>query len=266
MTNPRQTAAVEAELRAEIIRLNKVVQALMNRAERSTSLQSSDFNQFQTAVLLQELVRQRTQELEAALIENKKVNQALREAEQKFHSVLDQSLVGITMTIDNRFHYANPKFAEILGYSVDEILGLGPLDIAPESDRAFIGEVTHRGLAGAFKQITYSVNAIRKDGATITVEISGNEPVNIGGKPALIAVWVDITERLRIQREVQALQEQLQDQAIHDPLTGLYNRLFLNESLEREFALAQRHGYAISAVMTDLCRESPPTAGDFRSN
>lgn len=55
--------------RAEILRLRKVVKALMNRSERSTSLQDSDFNLFETAVMLEEQVRQRTEEVEAALQE-----------------------------------------------------------------------------------------------------------------------------------------------------------------------------------------------------
>lgn len=239
-------------LLVEMARLNKIIQALMNRAERSTSLHSSDFNRFQTALMLEELVQQRTQALEAALHENEKITRALREAEQKYHSVLDQSLVGITMTIENRFHYANPKFADIMGYSLEEIQQLTPIDIRPESDRAFFQEVVNDSLVSRPPSMTFTTHALRKDGQIITVEISGSPPINIGGKPALIEVWADISERLRIEAEVQALQNQLLNQAIHDPLTGLYNRLFLNESIERELALAERQGYPISVVMSDL--------------
>jgi diguanylate cyclase (GGDEF)-like protein/PAS domain S-box-containing protein len=249
---PRDAGAGEQALRNEIVRLNKIIEVLMNRAERSSSVHSSDFNLFQSAILLEEQVLRRTQELEASLRENEKINRALREAENKFHSVLDQSLVGITMVVDGRFQYANPKFAEIIGYSVDEILQLGPTDITPESDRAYAIEAMRRGLAGELKQISLVVNALRKDGSIITVEISGNAAINIGGKSALIEVWADITEKLRIEREVNALQNQLREQAIRDPLTGLYNRLYLNESLERELILAERHDYCVSVVMTDL--------------
>lgn len=64
----------------EIARLNKIIQALMNRAERSSATQSSDFNLFQTAIVLEERVRQRTQDLEAAMRENEKINRALQQA------------------------------------------------------------------------------------------------------------------------------------------------------------------------------------------
>jgi hypothetical protein len=54
-------------LEAEIIRLNKVVEALMDRSESSTNVQGSDFGLFQTTVMLQDQVRLRSEELEAAV-------------------------------------------------------------------------------------------------------------------------------------------------------------------------------------------------------
>ena len=56
-------------LKAEITRLNKIVQALMNRAEHSASTQSSEFSLFQTAIMLEDQVVSRTAELQAALAE-----------------------------------------------------------------------------------------------------------------------------------------------------------------------------------------------------
>jgi diguanylate cyclase (GGDEF)-like protein/PAS domain S-box-containing protein len=245
------SALDEPGLRAEILRLNKVIQALMDRAERTGGSNGSDFDRFHTTVIWEELVERRTQELAKALRENEKTNRALRETEQKFHSVLDQSLVGITMMVEDSFHYVNLKFAGIIGYSVDEILRMRPTDIADGCDESFARE-TARLLAGEIEQISFVADAKRKDGQVITVEVSGNSSVSIAGKQALIAVWVDITERLRNERAVQLLQEQLREQATRDPLTGLYNRLFLNESLARELLQAKRLGQSISVVMADL--------------
>lgn len=65
-------------LRAEIARLNKINLALMNRAERSTSAQNSQFGMFQTALVLEKQVQERTAQLESALRENEKINRALQ--------------------------------------------------------------------------------------------------------------------------------------------------------------------------------------------
>jgi diguanylate cyclase (GGDEF)-like protein/PAS domain S-box-containing protein len=76
----------------------------------------------------------------------------------------------------------------------------------------------------------------------------------------------DITERkqtelelhkmnLRLHRQVQkitALHEELREQAIRDALTGLYNRRYLDETLQREFSRARRGSYPISVIMMDI--------------
>ena len=63
--------------RPRIARLNKIIQTLINRAERNASIQGSDFNLFQTAVTLEDQVRQRTVELEGARLETEKITRAL---------------------------------------------------------------------------------------------------------------------------------------------------------------------------------------------
>ncbi len=60
------------------------------------------------------------------------------------------------------------------------------------------------------------------------------------------------TELQRKVSEIGALQTQLQEQAIRDPLTGLYNRRFLNEMIETALAGAMRSGKPLSLVMVDL--------------
>ena len=80
----------EQALRSEIVRLNKMVTALMNRAERSSSAQRSDFGIFQTAVMLEDQVRHRTAELEAAVRENEKINRALSYAKEQMAFEIDE--------------------------------------------------------------------------------------------------------------------------------------------------------------------------------
>jgi len=54
--------------------------------------------------------------------------------------------------------------------------------------------------------------------------------------------------------EIQALQTQLSEQANRDPLTGLYNRRYLDSTLERELARCQREGQPLSLMLIDLDR------------
>ena len=52
--------------------------------------------------------------------------------------------------------------------------------------------------------------------------------------------------------EAEALQEQLRDQAVRDPLTGLYNRRFLDETSLARIELARRQGTSIAIVLIDI--------------
>ena len=56
-------------LRAEVVRLNKVVDALMDRSEASMNVRGSDFGLFQTTIMLQDQVRLHTEALETALLD-----------------------------------------------------------------------------------------------------------------------------------------------------------------------------------------------------
>ena len=88
--NEMSMKAVEpAALHAEIARLQKMVRVLMDRAERSTATQTTDFNLFQTTIMLEEQVRKRTGELETALRDNEKMTRALRDGEEKLRSLIE---------------------------------------------------------------------------------------------------------------------------------------------------------------------------------
>ncbi len=128
----------EQALRAEVVRLNKMVNALMNRAEREASARGSDFGLFQTAVTLENKVRQRTAELEAALRENEKINRALqREKEEQrvlikkleeAHNQLLQSeklasigqlAAGVAHEINNPIGFVKSNLATLKGNAAD---------------------------------------------------------------------------------------------------------------------------------------------------
>ena len=252
MTEPESPLAPDQHVSsAESVRLNKSIQALMDRAERNTSAQGSDFSMFQATIMLEERVRRRTSELEAALRENEKINRALRESEAKFRGLVSQSLVGIVLIEDGKFSYSNAKFDEIFGYSADEVRRLGPLDVATEDDIPLVAERIRERVSGEVEQVHYTFRGLRKNGAVIDIEIHSSA-MEIGGRLALISLVMDISERASAERELRALQERLREQSTHDALTGLYNRRYLEEALERELVLAVREGHPVSVIMGDL--------------
>jgi len=251
MSQPQATNDV-ARLEAEIIRQQKVINALMDRAERSLSTQTSDFSLLQSTVVLEEQVRRRTIELESALQENKRITRALRESESKFQHLVEHSMVGITLTEDFRFLYVNPMFCHITGYASEEWMRMNPLDLTTASRRAEMAEMIELGLKGEKEVVDFFTEVIRKDGIIVQVEISGGLPISYNGKPVLINSIIDVTERIRAENEIRLLNARLSEQVVRDPLTGLFNRRYLDDALVREFNRAERNGGKLSLVMCDL--------------
>lgn len=64
--------------------------------------------------------------------------------------------------------------------------------------------------------------------------------------PAIVAARVKTHVTLKLQRD------KLQDMAMHDQLTGLYNRYFLLASATQKVARSKRHNYDISVLMMDI--------------
>ncbi|MBL6750075.1 MAG: GGDEF domain-containing protein [Nevskia sp.] len=92
------------------------------------------------------------------------------------------------------------------------------------------------------------LQAVRADGSEFPVEVSLS-PVSWRGRRLVIAAVRDITQRLRTE---QLLRDSLQEQALRDPLTGLFNRRVLEEALQLEFARARRKSSAVAIIMADI--------------
>ncbi len=238
---------------AEVVRLNKIVRALTDRAERTSAAQSSDFSLLQNTVLLEEQVRKRTMELEQAVREIDKTKQALRESEAKFRGLVDQSLIGIVILEDEKYSYSNARFDEMFGYTANEIRALAALDIVVESDRPFVAEVMRKELSDSAKGLKFEFRGLRKNGASIDIE-SYARSMEMGGKRTIIGVFVDVTERVTAERQAKALEKQLRELSTHDSLTGLFNRRYLEDTLARELILAERKGSPLSLIMGDIDR------------
>ena len=250
-SRPRSQLVTRQQMREEIVRLRKVVKALADRAERNLQADGSEFSVFQASLLLESQVHKRTAELEAAFRQIQRVNRSLREYESRFLALTNQNLVGISLYEDGLCRYVNPKAAAMFGYTVSEILGRPLRDFVPPLEYDSLCEKIQRRFHGTAALTPFQFTGLRKDGLTIEIE-SHAQAMQMDGKPVLLSMMIDITERMREQREIEALQARILEQAIHDPLTGLYNRMQLNEFFDRELRVAERQRRFVSILMADI--------------
>lgn len=70
--------------------------------------------------------------------------------------------------------------------------------------------------------------------------------------PDLKQVAMTVGETIKLSLANLNLRDELRQQAIHDPLTGLFNRRYLDETLSRELQMAQRRNVPLCVVMLDI--------------
>ncbi|MDP3537810.1 MAG: CHASE domain-containing protein [Azonexus sp.] len=146
------------------------------------------------------------------IAERKRAEHALQAAERKFRGLIEQSLVGVYIIQGGRFSYANPRFAEIFGFSgSDELVNHASVDdlVAPE-DRERVAENLRRRVAQEIDAINYSFIGRRKDGTRIDVEVYGRR-MEYEGRPAVIGVIIDVTERKQIEAELDQHRHHLEE-------------------------------------------------------
>jgi PAS domain S-box-containing protein len=126
-------------------------------------------------------------------------NVEITAAEAKFRRLVEQSLVGIYMIQDSRFVYVNPKMSEIFGFPAEELTARPLVDFIDEEDRALVTENLRKRIAGEVESIAYQLCALRQDGRKIHLEAHGGR-TEYNGRPAVLGMLLDITERKQIQR------------------------------------------------------------------
>jgi PAS domain S-box-containing protein len=147
--------------------------------------------------------------------ERTRIEEALRQSQQKYQLLVDQSLQGIAIArgIPPRLVFANPALADILGYTIDELLALAPRQVIKLVDEQhqdiFWGRYRDR-MEGKSVPPRYEVVVVSKDGTKRWVEMFASR-IDYDGKPAIQAVFVDITERKLAREALEKAHHELEE-------------------------------------------------------
>ena len=162
--------------------------------------------------------------------------------------------------------WVNPAFTRITGYAPEEIVGQ-PLSRLKSGahDEAFYaslwatilageawhGEIVNRHRDGHLYTEEQTISPVRDEAGVITHFVAVKQDVS--ERRGMEEGLRTANETLKAQlAEIEALQAKLRDQALRDPLTGVFNRRFLAETLARETARARRDSRAYAVVILDL--------------
>jgi PAS domain S-box-containing protein len=119
----------------------------------------------------------------------------LREREAQYRSIFESTSDAILIfDLEGRIVEANPAACKLYGYSRRELVGLSGAEIVHPDYRHLFRDYLRR--VGAGERFTVQSVDLRRDGSPIHVEVRGT-PFSYGGKPHLVAVVRDVTERVR---------------------------------------------------------------------
>jgi PAS domain S-box-containing protein len=167
----------------------------------------------------------------------KETEEALRHGEERFRRLAAATFEGIGITRGGRIIDANDQLAAMLGYPLDELIGMEVTAFLFPEDREWILANIRRGAEGHVQH-----RMIRKDGRTIVVETHGKS-FSIDGDPIRLTAIRDITEQKQAEESLR-MSEELLKQAAHVAGLGIFDHDHLTDRIEWSSELRRALGFA----------------------
>lgn len=179
------------------------------------------------------------------ITERKQLEAQLHEQRQLLDTVLNNVDSYIYMkSEDRRFLYVNEHSARLLGLPAEDIIGRLDSEVLASATADHLWEIDRQVFDSGHKMA--GEEEITDESGHSSYYWSVKVPIVLQDKPkALIGFSTDITE-------LQLLKKELERQALTDMLTGVSNRRFFMQSLEREFSRARRYGTSMAVMILDI--------------
>ena len=183
------------------------------------------------------------------ITERKQLEETIRKSEERYRTILEEIQdTYFEVDLAGSIIFANDAMCRTMGYSKEELIGMNYRVFAAKEDV----EVVYRDFNRVYrtgetiKGLSYRF--IQKNGTVGFGELSISAIKNDKGEVvAFRGIARDVTERIRLEQE-------LADIATHDFLTGLPNRLLLQDRLTVGLNQARRNDTNLAVMMLDLDR------------
>ncbi len=163
---------------------------------------------------LEELVEMRTRELvvtndrlKQEIITRVNAQKNIAEAEEKFRSLVENSLVGIYIIQDRKIVYINPKMEEIFGLAKGtNISDTNILDLVIEEDKQLVERNFWKVPDKAGETIQY-IFRYKINNEIKYIEVRSGSKMEYNGKEAIIGTLQDVTDRIQAEKALKEQQE-----------------------------------------------------------
>jgi len=144
------------------------------------------------------------------ITERKKTEQKLKESEEKYRILTEQSLMGIFIFQEGRFKYINQAVSDMNGYTIEEMLNWTGSDIAKTIYREDLENIMNRLKRSEQGDLDDSSSSnfriITKTGQLLWVE-EYNKRIEFQGAPASLVTLIDITNRVESEYNLRESEE-----------------------------------------------------------
>lgn len=207
-------------------------------------------------------------------LKRKQTEDQLRDSEENFRGLIEQSIAGIFIVQDEKFAYVNPRVVEIAGLnSEDDLIGKDPLQSIIEPDRSGVAEKIRRLINGEAQNLTIDFGVMRPDGHEIRIEANAAR-ARYQGDFAIIGVLHDVSEMKQAEAEINRYVAQLEAMLngtievvetigeMRDPYTAGHERrvarIAVAISAEMGLDARQQEGIRVASTLHDVGKIMAP--------
>jgi diguanylate cyclase (GGDEF)-like protein/PAS domain S-box-containing protein len=171
--------------------------------------------------------------------------ESIQEGESWYRTVVELSPTIILIHQPDKIVYANPAAVRFIkAKSSSDLINKSIFDFLDEASRKkllmSLQELKEEKRGEQFEEY----NVVRMDGETVVAEVLGTQ-ITYEGKPAVLVVGKEVTERKRYEAEIKYL-------AYHDDLTGLPNRILFKNRIDQAITEAKLNQQQLAVVFIDL--------------
>jgi len=157
------------------------------------------------------------------ITERKQTELALQASEEKYRTLIEQSIQGIIIAQGNPMQivFANQACVETVGYSAEEMLMFSSTNILTKlhpDDRDRVMAIYRDRMQGKPVPSRYELRFLRRDGSCRWLEVTSNK-IEYEGKPAVQAIFVDRTEQKQAAQALEKSRARYRDLVEYAPVS-----------------------------------------------
>jgi two-component system cell cycle sensor histidine kinase/response regulator CckA len=195
----------------------------------------------------------------SVITERKQMEEALRDSHEKYHSVIENTQVGILVIQDGQRVFHNSRVYEMLGYTEEEYNNIDFLSVIHPEDRSYVVDQIEQRLVGAtMASDVIEMRVLSKSGDTRWVE-ANSVAIQWEDRPAVQAFIVDITKRKQAEEQLRRQERlaavgQLAGGIAHDFNNLLATIILYTQMIQAKYDLPPGATQAIETVLAESRR------------